>query len=93
MEFDWLDVTFDLKGISPREIEESFEDPFALRILPDEKLAGDDARYFCLGKSIGGRDILSVFWTNGKNYRVVLARDMSEKEAGFYLRKNTELHG
>jgi len=26
MEFDWLDTPFDLKKVSPKEIEESFED-------------------------------------------------------------------
>ena len=93
MEFDWLDVSFDLKGITPREIEESFEDPFALRILPDSEIGVDEARYFCLGRSVGGRHIFSVFWTNGKNYRVILARDMSEKESAFYQRKNAEAAG
>ena len=93
MEFDWLDVNFDLKGITPREIEEAFEDPFALRIMPDVEIAGDDARYFCLGKSISDRSILSVFWTNGKNYRVIFARDMTEAENSFYRRKVAELHG
>jgi len=34
MEFDWLDTPFDLKKVSPKEIEESFEDPFSLRLLP-----------------------------------------------------------
>jgi len=93
MEFDWLDVNFDLKGITPREIEESFEDPFALRLLPDGEIAGEEARYFCLGRSVNSRGIFSVFWTNGKNYRVVLARDMSDQEGAFYDRKNAELHG
>ena len=35
MEFDWIDTPFDLKALPPKEIEESFEDPFSLRILPD----------------------------------------------------------
>lgn len=90
MEFDWIDVCFNLKEISPREIEESFEDPFALRIMPDTEIAGDEARYFCLGKSIGDRPVFSVFWTDGKNYRVILARDMSEAELHLYRRKAIE---
>lgn len=93
MEFDWLDVNFDLKGITPREIEEAFEDPFALRVMPDIEIGGDEARYFCLGKSVGDRPIFSVFWTDGKNYRVILARDMTEAEAHFYKRKVAENHG
>ena len=40
MEFDWLDASFDLHKVTPREIEESFEDPFSLRLLPDVEIAG-----------------------------------------------------
>ena len=90
MEFDWLDVTFDLKTIPPKEIEESFEDPFSLRIMPET--AGETpARYFNLGKSITGRAIFTVFWTDGKSYRAIFARDMTEEEIHFYERKNIEL--
>jgi hypothetical protein len=35
MDFDWLDVSFDLRKITPKEIEESFEDPFSIRLLPE----------------------------------------------------------
>jgi hypothetical protein len=36
MEFDWNNPPFDLDGsLTQREIEESFEDPFAIRLLPD----------------------------------------------------------
>ncbi len=90
MEFDWLDVPFDLRKIAPKEIEESFEDPFSLRLLPDQ--SGEDSRYFNLGKSIGDRGIFCVFWTDGKNYRVILARDMSAEEETFYERKKTEMN-
>lgn len=93
MEFDWLDICFDLKKTSPREIEEAFEDPFALRIMPDTDIAGDEARYFSLGKSIGDRGIFSVFWTDGKKYRVIFARDMTEAELHFYRRKAAEAQG
>ncbi|MEM8953167.1 MAG: BrnT family toxin [Verrucomicrobiota bacterium] len=91
MEFDWIEVPFDLEKISPREIEESFEDPFAIRLLPEEEESDADARYFCLGKSLNGKTLLSVFWTNGKSYRVIFAREMTESEANFYERKNAEL--
>ena len=90
MEFDWLDAPFDLHKISPKEIEESFEDPFSLRLLPED--GGDDekARYFNLGKSIGDRGIFTVFWTDGKRYRAIFARDMTSEESAFYDRKNAE---
>ncbi|MBP7951179.1 MAG: BrnT family toxin [Verrucomicrobiales bacterium] len=89
MDFDWLDVSFDLKKISPAEIEESFEDPFCLRLMPDSDKKGEN-RYFNLGKSTGNRAIFSVFWTDGKRYRVILGREMTPEELNFYERKNTE---
>lgn len=92
MEFDWLDARFDLKKVTPREIEESFEDPFAVKLLPEGKWADSEARFFCLGKSLGGRVLFSLFWTDGKKYRVILSREMSETEQNFYERKNTELN-
>ncbi|MFV1995470.1 MAG: BrnT family toxin [Verrucomicrobiales bacterium] len=93
MEFDWVDVPFELKEVTPREIEESFEDPFALRLLPDDDKGEREARYFCLGKSIQNRAIFSVFWTDGKNYRSIFSRDMTVDESTFYERKNAEFSG
>ena len=90
MEFDWLDVHFDLKKVTPREIEESFEDPFAIRMIPDQELSDSDARYICLAKTVGGRPLFSVFWTDGKNCRVIFVREMDDKELGFYDRKNAD---
>lgn len=91
MEFDWLDAAFDLKAIQPKHIEESFEDPFSLRFLPEGSENHRNARYFSLGRSAAGVGIFSVFWTDGKNYRVVCARQMSPEEELFYERKNSEL--
>ncbi|MEI8340159.1 MAG: BrnT family toxin [Verrucomicrobiota bacterium] len=92
MEFNWLDTPFDLRKISPKEIEESFEDPFSLRLLPDGTVNDSKARYFNLGKSLSEHGIFSVFWTDGKNYRVILAREMAPEELSFYDRKNSELN-
>ena len=91
MEFDWLDAPFDLRILSPKEIEDSFEDPFSLRLLPDTNAGDEAARYFSLGKSAGGKGIFSVFWTDGKRYRVILAREMTPEESTFYQRKNSEI--
>jgi uncharacterized DUF497 family protein len=91
MEFDWIDAPFDLRKLAPKEIEESFEDPFSLRLLPDSAATAGHARYFNLGKSITGNGVFSVFWTDGKRYRVVLARVMTPEELAFYERKNSEL--
>jgi uncharacterized protein len=91
MDFDWLDAPFDLRKISPKEIEESFEDPFSLRLLPDNDSTADNARYYNLGKSISNNGIFSVFWTDGKKYRVILSRLMTPEELNFYERKNSEM--
>ena len=92
MDFDWLDVSFDLKRIPPKEIEETFEDPFSLRLLPDLPASDKEARYFNLGKTTASRPIFSVFWTDGKRYRVILAREMTPEEETFYERKNSEFN-
>ncbi len=88
MEFDWLDAPFDLKALRPSAIEESFEDPFSLRLLPD--FDHGEARYFNLGRSVEGRAIFSVFWTDGKAVRVLAARPMTQDEENFFERKNAE---
>ena len=84
MDFDWLNLSYDLRRVPPHEIEQSFEDPFSLRLLPEIESAGGESRYFNLGKTTAGRAIFSVFWTNGKQTRVVLARDMTPEEKTFF---------
>ncbi|MEI6279544.1 MAG: BrnT family toxin [Verrucomicrobiae bacterium] len=89
MEFDWNN--FFSEEISRKEIEESFEDPFSIRLMPEmDEVAGREARYFILGRSISNHAIFSVFWTDGKLYRVVFSRPMTPEEETFYDRKNSE---
>lgn len=90
MEFDWLDATFDLTAVPPKDIEETFEDPFSLKLLPDTHDNSATARYYNLGKSVNGSGIFSVFWTDGKRYRVIFARPMTQHENDFYERKKVE---
>ena len=90
MDFDWLGVSFDLSKLPPKDIEESFEDPFSLKLLPDDNADGTAGRYYNLGKSLGGRAVFSVFWTDGKRYRVIFARDMTAAEHDFFERKKAE---
>ena len=54
MDFDWIGAAFDLTQLPPKDIEESFEDPFSLKLLPDENGDAAEARYYNLGKSLGG---------------------------------------
>ncbi|MBK1791100.1 BrnT family toxin [Persicirhabdus sediminis] len=90
MELDLTYATFDLKFITPGEIEEVMEDPFALKFLPDHERADGEVRYYMIGRSITGRDLFICFWTNGKEAKVYAAREMSSSEANFYQRKYAE---
>lgn len=90
MEFDWIDSHFDLKAVTPKEVEETFEDPFALKILPEGKWVEAEARYICVGKTVNNRTLLSIFWTDGKKFRVILSREATEAETNFYDRKHAE---
>ena len=88
MEFDWNNPPFNLdSSLTRQEIEESFEDPFAVRLLPDTPRFAVQARYFNLGMSAGGIGIFSVYRTNGKLARVIHARAMEPEERYFYQRK------
>jgi uncharacterized DUF497 family protein len=88
MEFDWNNPPFNLdSSLTLREIEESFEDAFALRVLPDSPRFNVQARFFNLGMSAGGVGIFSVYRTNGKQIRVIHARPFEPEERFFYQKK------
>ncbi len=88
MEFDWKNPPFELESsLSQREVEESFEDPFALRLLPDSRRFAVQARFFNLGMSANGVGIFSVYRTNGKQIRVLHARPFEAEERFFYQKK------
>ena len=87
MEFDWNNPSFELGSLTQREIEESFDDPFVVRLMPDTPRFGVQARFFNLGMSAGGIGIYSVYRTNGKQVRVLLARLFAPEERFFYQRK------
>ena len=73
--------------MAQREIEESFEDPFAVRLLPDSPRFNAQARFFNLGMSAAGLGIFSVYRTNGRSVRVLYARQFEPEERFFYQRK------
>ena len=88
MEFDWNITPFEWEGsLSPQDVEESFEDPFAIKLLPDSSRFSAQARYFSLGKSASGIGIFSVYRTNGRLIRVIYARPFTPEEQFFYQRK------
>ncbi len=88
MEFDWTNPPFNLdSSLTLQEIEESFEDPFAIRLLPDSPRFSVQARFFNLGMSVSGAGIFSVYRTNGKQVRVIFARPFEPEERYFYQKK------
>ncbi len=88
MEFDWNNAPFEMAGsLTQREIEESFEDPFSIRLLPDSSRFSVQARFFNLGISASGLGIFSVYRTNGRLIRVLHARPFEPEEQFFYQRK------
>ena len=89
MEFDWdnTSAVTEESSLAPRDVEESFEDPFAIKLLPDAGRFSAQARFFNLGRSATGIGIFSVYRTNGKQVRVILSRPFTEDEAYFYQRK------
>jgi hypothetical protein len=88
MEFDWSRLPSEWgSSLTPREIEESFEDPFAIRLLPDSPRFSAQSRYLNLGMSAAGAGLLSVYRTNGKMFRVIHARVFSADEQIFYQRR------
>jgi len=90
MEFDWNNPPFELGSLTQREIEESFEDAFAVRLMPDSPRFGVQARFFNLGMTAAGIGVTSVYRTNGRLVRVLLARPFDVEERFFYQRKMTQ---
>ena len=92
MEFDWNNAPFEMNaGLSTRDVEESFEDPFSVRLLPDSPRFSVQARFFNLGRSAGGTGLVSLYRTNGKTVRVILARPFTPEEQFFYQRKLNQM--
>jgi len=88
MDFDWSNIPFSLdRSLAIEAIEESFEDPFAIRMLPDSPRFAVQARYFNLGMSAEGQGVFTVYRTNGKLTQVIFSRPFEKEEEFFYQRK------
>ncbi len=88
MEFDWSGLPSQLSGgLTTQDVEESFEDPFAIKLLPDSPRFNAQARFFHLGRTVRGKGVFSIYRTNGRMIRVILARPFEPEEAFFYERK------
>ena len=86
MEFDWRQP-IQVGSVTTQDVEESFEDPFAVRLMPDSNRFAAQARFFNLGKSASGTGVFSFYRTNGKQIRVISARVFSQEENFFYQKK------
>jgi len=94
MEFDWNNPPFNLKSsLSIKEIEESFEDPFAVKLLPDSSRFAAQSRNFNLGMAVSGQGVFSIYRTNGKSIRVIHARSFESEEKFFYNRRMNQTLG
>lgn len=92
MEFDWNNPPFELSSsLTTRDVEESFEDPFAVRLLPDSPRFSVQARFFNLGRSASGTGVISLYRTNGKIIRVIFARVFTPEEQFFHQRKVNQM--
>lgn len=91
MEINLIDTAFDLKSFNPGELAEVFEDPFAIRFLPDNERSDGASRYYILGRTVGDRYLFLVFSTDGKIARVITVRDMSASERRFYDRNYNQI--
>ena len=88
MEFDWNNPPFNLdRSLTLQSIEESFEDPFAVRLLPDSQRFAVQARFFNIGTAADGTGVFTVYRTNGKQCRVIFARPFEPEERFLYQRK------
>jgi hypothetical protein len=88
MDFDWTNPPFNLdSSLSVQAIEESFEDPFAVRLLPDSPRFAVQTRFFNLGMSAEGLGVFTVYRANGKQARVIFARFFQPEEQFMYQRK------
>ena len=92
MDFNWEKAPKQAAGsLKNREIEESFEDPFSVRLLPDSTYFSLNARYFNLGQTTEREGVFAVYRTNGKQVEVVCARPFSAEERFFYERQQEKL--
>jgi len=89
MEFDWSNPPFDAdSSLTQREIEESFEDPFAIRLLPDSPRFSVQARFFNLGMSVANRNFQRVSDKRAAGSRV--GRPVIRAEERFFYQRKVD---
>ena len=92
MDFDWENHPLQEVGsLKTQDVEESFEDPFAVRLLPDSARFSEKARYFNLGRAADGGGIFSIYRANGRQIQIIHARPFEPEENFFYERQQHKL--
>lgn len=85
--FQWdqgnRDKNWQRHGVSNAEAEQVFLNR-PLIVAEDSGHAQDEARFYALGCTDGGRRVFVVFTVRGSLIRVISARDSSRKERGIY---------
>ena len=80
-----------LGSLKARDVEESFEDPFAVRLLPDSAQFSEKVRFFNLGRAANGEGVFSIYRANGRQIQVIHARPFEAEENFFYERQQDKL--
>ena len=92
MEFDWVNhASQTISSLKAEDVEESFEDPFSVRLLPDSAQFSEKARYFNLGRAANGQGIFTIYRANGKQVQLIHARPFEAEERFFYERQQQKL--
>jgi len=92
VEFDWDSHNSHPAGpLRAIDVEESFEDPFAVRLLPDAMRFAEQTRYFNLGRAARGQGVFTVYRTNGKQFQIILSRLFEPEENFFYEKQQAKL--
>ena len=90
--FEWdegnLTKNWDSHQVSSSECEEAFLN-VPLLLADDVKHSVDEARYYALGQTDGGRPLFIAFAVRGTRIRVVSARPMSGKERRIHDQANS----
>ena len=89
--FEWdeanLTKNWDRHQVSSAECEEVFLN-VPLALTDDVRHSTNEARYYALGQTNGGRLLFIAFTARGMRIRVISARPMSGKERQIYAQAN-----
>jgi len=84
-DFIWLDWVVEKltieHSVEPEEAEEAFLNP------PYKVRRAESGKYLLYGRSEAGRYLFIVFVWEGRQVKVISARDMNKAERRFYQRK------